>query len=566
MAAAVYAGQPDALIVLAIGVAAFVVVSLVELAVRGNRTVRLASSVIDTSLAVVLGFLFSAPLVLPGLQLLHGSVRSLSGGGSFFGQRAIGASEAFYGFFLSLVGLPNYFLFYYVGVAAAVLAAGALLFSFTRKYVPALAALSLLGAVLAFVHPVDIALNAFPGLRAVRFPRGVILLAFGAAILGAVGLHGLIRTTRRTVLLGFGVLFAAAGVALFVVWLIGANRVQGFAVLQTASYWWVAGAILIGLALVGLGAIDLGLRPVEARSQSSEVPVRTTWTALRHWGAFVLLALESAFLVTAGSSVWAATPHGAEVTPAITQLRHIVGSSVVGLGKTDCLGNSTGIDPNANILFGIHEYAAYEPLLPSNYYSNWADLTGTSGGYSGASRFCPSFTSASLARHFGVSYVLEPHNAPGPSGGVYVTKIADEDLYKIPTSGFATVEAATPHPSSPAGQHETVVSKVRHPDPGTWQVATTADHAQVLRLRLTDVPGWHATIDGRPLGLRPYEGIMLQATVPAGHHVVIVRYFPTSFVLGLVLAAIGVLGSIVALSFRSIARRWHRTPVSSPAP
>jgi hypothetical protein len=558
LAAAVYAGQPDALIVLALGVAAFVVASLATLTVRGDQSFRLASSVFDTSCAVLLGFLFSAPLLLPGLQLLHGSVRSLSGGGSFFGQRAIGAGHGFYGFVLGLVALPNYFLFYYIGVAVVVLALGAVLFSFRRTYVPALAALCLLGAVLAFAHPVDATLNGLPGLRAIRFPRGVILLAFGTAVLGAMGLHRLMSTARRTVLFGFGILFAVAGVVLLVVWLTGANQIEGFAVLRGASYWWAAGGILIGLALVALGVIDLRLRPGDMASHSSGVPLPTTWTALRTWGACLLLALESGFLLAAGSSVWTATPHGADVTPAVKQLQRIVGSSVVGLGRTDCLTQGIGIDPNANILFGIHEYAVYEPLLPSSYYTSWTALTGTSAGYSGASRFCPAFTSASLARRFGVSYVLDRHRAPGPSGGVYVTTIADEDLYKIPGSGLATVAPTVQGSSSAHSQIETVVPRVSHPDPGTWQVVTTASHTQNLRLRLTDVPGWHATLDGRPLELRPYGGIMLQATVPAGHHVVSIRYFPTSFILGVVLAALAVVGSVVMLSFRPISRRWHR--------
>ena len=558
LAAAVYAGQPDALVVLAMGVAAFLVVSLATLTVRGDHTFHLASSVLDTSIAVLLGFLFSAPLVLPGLQLLHGSVRSLSGGGSFFGQRTIGASHAFYGFVLGLVALPNYFLFFYIGIPVVAFAFGTVLFSFRRTYVPAITALWLLGAVLAFVHPFDAALNALPGLRAIRFPRGVILLAFGTAILGAMGLNRLMRTTRRTVLIGFGILLAAAAAALLVVWLTGANRVEGFAILHAASYWWVAGGILIGVALVALGIIDLRLRPGDADPQSPDMAMRTSWTTLRTWGACLLLAFESGFLVVAGSSVWSAAPPEANATPAVKHLERIVGSSVVGLGQADCLNENLGISPNANILFGIHEYAVYEPLLPSRYYTSWAELTGTSGGYTSLSRFCPAFTSASLARRFGVSYVLDHHGAPGPSGAVFVTTIANEDLYKVPGAGIATVVPTAQDHSSTDTHTGTVVPQVNHPEPGAWQIVTTAGHAQDLRLRLTDVPGWHATLDGRPLGLRPYGDIMLQATVPAGHHVVTVRYFPTSFVFGLILAAIGILGSVAMLSFRPISRWWHR--------
>ena len=556
LAAAVYAGQPDALVVLFMGIAVFVVVSIATLKVRGHSTFRPVPPLIDTSLAVVLGFFLSAPLVLPGVQLLYGSVRSLNGS-AFQGQSAAPVSQAFYGFFLSLVAFPNFFDFNYVGVAAVVLAAGAVLFYFRSDYVPPLVGICLVGAMTAFVNPVDVALNALPGLHAVRFPRGLILLAFCSAMLAAVGFQGLVRSARRGVLVGFGVLFAAAGVALIVVWLTGANRVVGFAVLDAASYWWAAGGLLIGLFLVAVGFADLKVwrRNARPRSGSSVAPVRTRWSVVRRWGACLLLAFESALLVVAGGWVWTATSHGAEATPAVKHLQRIVGSSVVGLGASVCArGPIIGIIPNANILFGIHEYAVYDPLLPSSYYSSWAGLTGVSGGFPTASSFCPAFTSASLARRFGVSYVLEQRGATSPSGGIYVATIGNEKLFKIPGAGFATVAPLVRGRSSTARQKEAVVPRVRHPDPGTWQIVTTADHVQDLRLRLTDVPGWHATIDGRPLSLRAYEGIMLQATVPAGHHVVTVRYWPTSFVLGLVLAALGILASVVTLSAGPILR------------
>jgi hypothetical protein len=559
LAGAVYAGQPDSLFVLLMGIAVFVVVSTATLKVKGHSTFHLVPPLIDTSLAVVLGFLLSAPLVLPGVQLLNGSVRSLKGG-VLYAKHAIPISQAFYGYFLSLVAFPNLNDFKYVGAAAVVLAAGAVLFYFRSDYVPALAGISLVGAVLAFVNPVDVALNALPGLHAVKFPRGLILLAFGTAMLAAVGFQGLVRSARRGVLVGFGVLFVSAGVALTVVWLTGANRVVGFTVLDRASYWWAAGGLLIGLFLVGAGLVDLMVGRIDAscRSGSSEESLRTSWSVVRRWGACFLLAFESALLVVAGGGIWTATANGAEATPAVRHLQRIVGSSVVGLGS-DCFQSSIGINANANILFGIHEYAVYDPSLPSAYFSSWTDLTGLPGGFPAFSTFCPAFTSASLARRFGVSYVLEHRGANGPSGGIYVAMVGNEKLFKIPGAGFATVAPLVRGGSSTATQKDAVVPRVRHPDPGTWQIVTTANHAQDLRLRLTDVPGWHATIDGRPLKLRPYQGIMLQATVPAGHHVVIVRYWPTSFVVGVVLAAVGIFGSVVALSSGPIRRRWHRT-------
>jgi hypothetical protein len=90
-------------------------------------------------------------------------------------------------------------------------------------------------------------------------------------------------------------------------------------------------------------------------------------------------------------------------------------------------------------------------------------------------------------------------------------------------------------------------------------------------LRLTDVPGWHATIDGRPLALRPFAGIMMQAVIPPGRHVVEVGYWPSRFTAGLVLAALGLVCALVALAAGPV-RRWtvrsgRRDPAEpGPAP
>jgi len=76
-------------------------------------------------------------------------------------------------------------------------------------------------------------------------------------------------------------------------------------------------------------------------------------------------------------------------------------------------------------------------------------------------------------------------------------------------------------------------------------VAFDARRPSVLRLHLQRVPGWTATIDGRPLVLRPYSIAMLQADVPTGHHVVRLVYRPTAFVLGSAIALCTVLVMMV---------------------
>ena len=91
-------------------------------------------------------------------------------------------------------------------------------------------------------------------------------------------------------------------------------------------------------------------------------------------------------------------------------------------------------------------------------------------------------------------------------------------------------------------------------------MVTTASQPSVLRLRLTDVPGWHATVDGRAVPLARFAGVMLQADVPAGTHTVVLSYWPAAFTQGIVLAGIAGVGLVGGLVVERYGRRRAKGP------
>ena len=96
---------------------------------------------------------------------------------------------------------------------------------------------------------------------------------------------------------------------------------------------------------------------------------------------------------------------------------------------------------------------------------------------------------------------------------------------------------------------------VIEPSPSSWTMHTSSKSAGILRLRLTNLPGWKAEVDGKPLALHRFAGVMLQAQIPAGDHTVELHYWPTTFTAGLALAAGSVVGLVILLYFGRRNRR-----------
>ena len=269
------------------------------------------------------------------------------------------------------------------------------------------------------------------------------------------------------------------------------------ATIRAESFIWPAVETAVGLGVV------VALTWMHRRSDTAGDPQDSSRATAGRLAGVSLLVCETAFLVAAGAPLWTSSSTPFASTPAVVALKSAVGSSVVGLGGSLCfLPPGLGIPENAQVAYGVQELALYDPMIPSAYYSSWRAVSRESPGIPDDSVYCPGINTAKLARLYGVSFVLERAGSPGPQGGVFDRAVGDEDLYRIPDAGVATLTPLAVDGRLPADDAPGTPVTVTHPDPSSWKLRSDADGPQVLRLRLTDVPGWHASIDGRPVPLR----------------------------------------------------------------
>ena len=550
IAMTVYAGHPETAFLVSLTLAIFLAVVLAQRAPRfGTLGGPILRPVIDLGLGGIAGAGLAAPLLLPGIQIVGQSVRSSAGN---YASLTTPDHSELQLFFQGFDGLPvigsHWFgqLSYqwdsaYVGVIALVMAALALRIRWRQPEVAGLAAASVVMATLVLVPGVPSALSGVPVIGNIVLTRALVPLAFGLSVLAGIGLDVLMRDradarVRRWALGGFG----AAALALGATWLFGRGHLPlAEARIREASFVWPAICTMVGLA--ALGALCVAIR----RGGGSDRRVATIVGVL-------LLACETGFLVAAGAPLSSSSSSVLRPSPAVVSLQKTVGSSLVGLGSQTCIvstfvgTNGLGILPEANVLFQVHELATYEPLVPGAYFSTWQNLTGNDGGSTYFLQFCPAVTTVRAARRFGVSYVLEADGAKGPVGSSFVDSVGGEELYRIPNAAAATIVPAPSARVLPAVDAVGRPVTVRHPNPATWRIATDAPTSGVLRLRLTDVPGWRATIDGKPLALQKFSGVMLQARIPPGRHSISLHYWPRAFSFGLILAACSAIGLSIA--------------------
>lgn len=568
IAVMVYAGQAEILGLCGLSLLVFVVALLALRALGWGGSGPIRRPALDLSLGVVLGLALGAPLLLPGRQVIAGSQRAVGGDPAEIlkGNPALPLHNLVHVIFQGFDGLPladSHWFGYiggysetaaYVGVIAVVLAVTAVAVRRSRPEVVAFAVLCIAMAVVAFAPPVVALLSRLPLIGTLLWQRAILPLTFGLAVLAGVGMDALVRAHGdRAVRRWAGGGFAVVASALVVLWAFGRGVLPAdLATIREKSFIWPAVEAAVGLGVVA------ALTWLHRRSASTGRPERPSRVTAGRLAGLSLLACETAFLVAAGAPLWTSSSTPFASTPAEVALKSTVGSSVVALGGSLCfLPPGLGLPENAEVAYGLQELAVYDPMVPNAYFSSWRAVSREVPGIPDDSVYCPGIDTADLARLYGVSFVMERAGTPGPRGSVLDKVIGDEVVYRIPGAGVATLTPLAAGGRLPPDNVCGTPVAVSHPDPSSWRLSSDVGSRQVLRLRLTDVPGWHASIDGRPVPLDRYAGVMLQTEVPAGRHTIVLYYWPATFTTGLVVAALAVVGLVAAFAIRWDRRRRH---------
>ena len=549
LALALVGGEPQIGLVLVGALAVFAAVLAFAAARRGEGTARRICT--DHVLGIVAGGALVAPLYLPATQLGLVSGRAKNPAVSnlplfdlthlvFAGYNGVPTD-------LNAVIGPNnlYVAMVYVGVIALVLAGVAATHRRQRRVVIALGVTALGLGVALFAQAVPDLFLKVPLLRVFRLDLATPMLDFVLAMLAACGADALLgssaaparRVGRRAPDRALAAGTAAMALLLVVLGVRLALNVDHLdaaeAALRARSFLWPALSVLTCAALAVARAL--------ARTRGAR-----TARGVAVAGVSGLLLVECAFLLLAGENAISSAAQPAPPSAAVAALGRIAGNALVGIGS--CTENSfpnAAILPNANALYGIHELAVYDPILPASYYHSYGALVHASGKVLWPHVFCPAVTSVRIARFYGVSYVLEPPGVRGPAGMHQVAVLHGERLEHVPGSGRVTW----------TGGGRTQVIPASQPTPASWRVRLVTARPGTLVLRVTDVPGWQATIDGRPLALRAWRGLALSARVPAGRHVIVLSYWPRLLTVGLVAAAAAALGLVTALAVEARHRR-----------
>lgn len=546
---------------------------------------------LDHVLALAAACGLAAPIYLPGIQILLRSVR-------VHGPYASGLSPHNIVNLLlpwysgvptnlaSVVGPDDlYVASVSIGVIGLVLALTGLAYMRRRPEVLAFGLAGVVLILLLYVPPVTAAIRRIPDVQFFRVDLGTTFLDFALAILAAFGAQALLRTAPRrgdalvvdaSLVRWTGRLFLTTTVVVALAMLALGMRLAFSSgdltevqrSVRTAGFLWPS--ISVAACALVAASWHARQRPAVPRNGAAHrLLYGTTGVVAGRTGLAALVIIEAAFCIVSGGWYLSSTSEPLHATASVAALQRIVDAKLVAMGTCPSLNTfpQVGIMVDTNAAYGVDEFADYDPITTLQYYRSLADVAGTARVPPATDNLvlCPSIRSASVARYYGVSYILDPVGSPAPKGTTLVTVVHQEAVYAVRDAGRATL---VPLGSGRAGveRPDQVVAAAHEAVGGTWHVAVHARRRSLLVLRVTSLPGWRATIDGKPLQLRTFGTVMLAAVVPAGRHVITLRYSPRLWSVGLLIAAAtasALLAALVAEAFRR-RRAPRREPRHAP--
>ena len=330
----------------------------------------------------------------------------------------------------------------YVGMIALVLALTAVVVRRRNPAVLALGAVVLVTGLLVFATSLVSFTYGWSLVSGVGWHYALLPMAFAIALLAGVGMDAVVESWRSGFVLQWvRAGFAAAAVFLVALWIFGRGHLPGAeAAIRNKSFIWPTVDVVVGLIVVG------GLLAV----RRADPPWARGRLKVGVLAGIALLVCETGFLIGAGSPLISSSSNYLAATQAESSLRATVGNTLVGYGAPlQCIHPAQlGILPNVNIVYGIHEFGVYDPIVPRAYYESWGEQSsGTLGGLWWW--YCPQITTVAQAQLYGVSFVLEKAGSTGPPGVVFDKNVGNEALFRIPDSSPATLSPLGGHGALP---------------------------------------------------------------------------------------------------------------------
>ncbi len=592
----VYAGHPESILLdgTAVALAGALAAAAALFTGRIDRS-RAVAGGMRVALGAAMGAMLSAPLWLPGAQLLDSSTHA-TGAGPY-------NSLPFSGIILLLVpgyvGYPNTGSHYFgpsnffeissaVGPLAVALAAVALLRLRKRLAPLALGATAVLLGVIVYAPPPLVRLiRAIPATHGIAMTRLLMPIGFCIAVLaglgfsrlmsasspprgvsspGASGADGAVRASdrpRRNPYLFDRVVFISAALAMLVV--IGVliiHREFGHDIsvadrrIQLNALGFALASLVAGSTLLAVWTFlrEAQLTATDSRERHAALQGAALWQVMT-FAAAVLAQVALLMPVPADAASYSHRYFPTDRT--VNQVQKLVGNHALAAGPAPpgvaaipaTVSNpSIGFLPETNIAYSVAVFASYDPMTQKEYLKSLERFGGVpSSTVLSPGILDPAIGSASIARLYGVRYIL---SQVGPGGGITVpsgTTLAMRkdsfSIFSVPGAVRLSVEPKSSVVKS-AEAGDTSAGRVlswRWSSNNSITASVKATEAATLLARFTYLPGWHAVVNGRSVPVRKAVGTMLSLSVPKGRSRVTLTYWPAALTGGIVLAIGGVL-------------------------